>query len=217
MAARYDREAEAKVRAFARSYSKLLKKRVPCLELAESVLRARLFGANARSFAALLPAGFSPEAAQKIAEDPADFDRSLTRLEAKLRRLRRPDGDLTGLPSWTLRRRARRRQPLSADEARVLDESPFGSRVLRNAQRAGVPIESLREANFAALPEIVRDASQHELERGAEQFLVELVHRTTGKWYFADLANLLHADAKALENRSRDFRIRPPRLPSAPG
>lgn len=212
---------DADANAFARSYSKLLEKGVPFLDLAEAIFRARLIGANAR-LVELFSSGAVPrfvegrwvktilslEEAKRIAGDPAGFDRGLTRTKAELRLRPLHDGDLTGLPSWTLRRRARDRQPLSADEAQVLDESPFGSQVLRSAQRAGIPIESLRQANFAALPEIVRDVSQSEIERGAQQFLVELVHRTTRKWYFTDLANLLRCDRKRLEDRSRDFRDR---------
>ena len=197
---------------FADSFRKLVAKGVNPYDLVEYTLRARFLRAS-RDVAAELPADsqtrfLSDELLAKAASNPALFDKLMAECEERLRKAKpRPDG-LVGLPAHTLRRRAASGLPLTEGEARRLDESPLGAALLRHAQGRGLPIGSLAEANPAALPQIAKKAGQREIGRGAEQFLVELVHRSTGHWYFEDVATLLGLDAKRLRDRSEDYRKR---------
>jgi hypothetical protein len=199
--------------AFASSFRKLVAKGVPAIYLVEFVLRARFLRVS-KAFAAHLPQdaneGFlSVEQAERAAADPIFFHRTLTECENGLLAAPDRDEDLHGVPAYTLRRKARSGRPLSEGDARRLDESPMGKALLRSAQGRGLEISSLAEANPAVLPKIAKETSHREIARGAEQFLVELVHRKTGRWYFEDVANLVGLDdAKALKDRAEDYRKR---------
>jgi hypothetical protein len=210
-----DEQADAFLerRAFDESFRKLVAKGVPAIYLVESVLRARFLRAS-KAVAAHLPEDareglLAVEQAERAAADPILFHRMLTECEDRLRAAQDRNKDLVGLPAHTLRRKARGGRLLSERDALRLDGSPMGKALLRYARGQGLMIRSLADANPAVLPKIAREAGGREVARSAEQFLVELVHRSTGRWYFEDVANLLGLDdAKQLKDRSEDYRKR---------